>query len=227
MDILHNNDCMSIVDRCFSIKCPHCGTQSNLSAVSIPRYEMLVRYKPERVVIGYRCDSCNDAVCLRFKTGYFAVASGKINISENYEEIENASVSFEFSFLPEGIRDDFKEALTAYTCGCYNAFAAMCRRTIQSTATDLGATGKDKVKRQLYDLKEIAQIDDELFDVLNQIIVDGHDGAHPHLPPIDKERAEVLLLLMEDVMHQLYVRKGQLQKAEILRQQAIKAKKEP
>src|SRR5690242_12351768 len=56
----------SIIDRHFAITCPHCNTASNLTAVSVPRYAQLKRYRPEKVVIGYRCDACNAAVALRF-----------------------------------------------------------------------------------------------------------------------------------------------------------------
>src|SRR5688572_27230395 len=60
------DDWTTIVDKHYSIDCPHCGAHSNLTAVSIPRYEQLVRYSPVQVVIGYRCDSCNAPVALRF-----------------------------------------------------------------------------------------------------------------------------------------------------------------
>jgi len=101
----------------------------------------------------------------------------------------------------------------------------MCRRCVQSAAADLGAKGKDKVLAQLQDLKDMAEIDEETFDLLLQIIVEGHDGAHPHLPSVDAKRATVLLELVKDVMYQLYVRRGKLQEAMALRTEAIQAKK--
>lgn len=125
--------------------------------------------------------------------------------------------TFDFQYLPQAVAEDFKEALSCYSEGCYNAFAAMARRTVQSVSADLGAKGSDKVLGQLKDLKEMAQIDDETFEVLKQIVVGGHDGVHPHLPPLSVERAGVLLELMKDVLYQLFVRKAKVQEAITLR----------
>ncbi len=78
---------------------------------------------------------------------------------------------------------------------------------------------------QLADLKAMAQIDEETFSLLKQIVIDGHDGAHPHLPKLNRERAAVLLELMKDVLYQLYVRKGKLQEAMSLRADAGKIRR--
>ncbi len=101
----------------------------------------------------------------------------------------------------------------------------MCRRTIQTVAIELGTIGKDKVQNQIEDMKEIAGIDQESYDILKQIIVDGHDGAHPHLPTLSPERSDILLALMKDIMYQLFVRKGKLNKAAELRKQQIEISK--
>jgi hypothetical protein len=76
---------------------------------------------------------------------------------------------------------------------------------------------KDRVQYQIQDLKEIADIDEETYAIINQIIIDGHDGAHPHLPILTFERAKILLELMKDVMFQLFVRKGKMEQAAELR----------
>jgi hypothetical protein len=74
-------------------------------------------------------------------------------------------------------------------------------------------------------MKEMADIDDETFKIVEQIILDGHDGAHPHLPDLSAERAEILLELMRDVMYQLYIRKGKVAKAAAMRKTKIEEKK--
>ena len=62
---------------------------------------------------------------------------------------------------------------------------------------------------------------DETFDLLKQIIISGHDGAHPHLPKLSAERAADLLELMKDVLYQVYMRKSKIQEAIKLRNQSI------
>ncbi len=144
----------------------------------------------------------------------------KIVLAEEYEEVELAQETFDFHYLPDAVQEDFREALTCYSHLCFNAFAAMCRRCIQSTSQELGAEGSNKVQNQLKDLKSMGVIDDGDFDQLKQIILTGHDGAHPHLPKLSRERADVLLELMKDVLYQLFVRKAKIQEAAKLRQEA-------
>jgi hypothetical protein len=68
----------------------------------------------------------------------------------------------------------------------------------------------------------MTQIDDETFEVLKTIVIAGHDGAHPHLPALTPERAEILLELMKDVLYQLFVRKSKIQEAAAKRNAHIK-----
>ena len=102
---------------------------------------------------------------------------------------------------------------------------AMSRRCVQSISTDLGAKGSDKVLKQLKDVKETADIDDETFKILEQIIIGGHDGAHPHLPELSPERAKILLELMKDVLYQLFVRKAKIKESMELRKNQIEENK--
>ena len=222
MIVTYENNPQSVFDQHYALRCPHCNVQSNVSAVSIPRYEYVFRFRPRRVGIVYRCDSCNEPVFLRFGVHY-DFGNRRFHIDPGYEEIESAEETFEFEYLSENVAKDFREALICYSNRAHNGFAAMCRRTLQSAFTDLGAEGKAKVLAQLKDLKEMAQVDDDTFEILKQLIVDGHDGAHPHLPRLNPERAVVLLELMKDVLYQLYVRKGKLREAMTLRQKAIQS----
>jgi hypothetical protein len=215
------NDPTSVFDRHFSIKCPHCTIQSNVSAISIPRYDYLLRFRPKRVGIAYCCDSCKEPVFLRFKVEQYDPGNNRIQIDPVYEEIERPQETFEFKYLPEEVEKDFREALICFSNICFNAFGAMCRRSIQSASTVLGAEGKDKVLRQIQDLKHMAAIDDETFEILKQVTVAGHDGAHPHLPNLSAQRANILLELMKDVLYQLFVRRAKIKEAMDLRKDEI------
>ena len=97
----------------------------------------------------------------------------------------------------------------------------MCRRTVQVVCTDQGAPGKDKVMAQLKELSSMGVADDETMKVLKQVVIEGHDGAHPHLPALSAERAEVLMELVKDVLYQLYVRSGRIAEAAARRKAQI------
>lgn len=223
MHVDHNNSPQSVFDRHFTIKCPHCHTISNLSAISIPRFEYLKRFHPKRVGIAYRCDSCNDVVFLRF--GAASYAKEPMEIPEEFEEIERPREDFELKYLPQEVAEDFREALVCFSNSCFNAFAAMCRRCIQSTAMEFGTEGSTRVQDQLKDLKEMGVVDEETFAQLKQIILAGHNGAHPHLPKLSPARAQVLLELMKDVLYQFFVRQAKIQETMELRTKAIEEEK--
>lgn len=217
-----NNSPQNVFDKHMALKCPNCNAYSNITAISIPRYEFVHRFKLQKVGVVYRCDACNSPVFMKFDV--VGSSSGLIDISERGQLIERAQETFEYKYLPAEVANDFREALACYSIGAYNAFAAMCRRTIQSASTALGAAGGDKVLSQLKDLKDVAQIDHDTFEALKQIVITGHDGAHPHLPALTGDRADILLELMKDVLQQIFVRKGKIQEAIDLRKGAIHEK---
>ncbi len=221
--IPHDNDFSRVRDKFYTITCPNCGTKSNISAVSFPRFEIAARFNLERVGVVYSCDACHGPVFVSFMA---RILNGRLNIDEStFRMINQAIEPFDFQHIPSKVAVNFREALECYSIQAYNGFAAMCRRTIQSACTDLGTSGTDKIVKQITELKDIAQLNDEIFSVLKQIIIDGHDGAHPHLPPVDSMRADVLLMLVKDILYELYIRRGQLQEAQKRRKDAIEANK--
>lgn len=213
-----------LVDRHFRVKCPHCATVSGLSAISMPDYSLLRRYQPKTAGIAYQCDACRNTVFLRFTVRY-DFSNHRVYFDDSYTEVERPREDYEFNYLPAEVASDFREALTCYSQACFNAFAAMCRRTIQTASAELGAEGNDKVLRQIEDLRAMSQIDDETLGVLKSIVIAGHDGAHPNLPSLLSSRAEILLELMKDVLYQLFVRKKKIQEAAVKRNEVITQKK--
>lgn len=223
--ILKKNDHSELYDYPITLKCPHCTAITGLTLLSIPNFEYLKRFTPSKIGMGFMCNACNEPVFLKFKVLKYDTGNYKIHISKNYEEIEHPKETFEFEYLPKTVKCDLEEAFNCYSNGAYNAFASMCRRTIQSSASEIGAKGKDKVQKQIREMKEIAELDEETYDLIKQVILDGHDGAHPHLPTLSPERATVLLELIKDVMYQLFVRKGKLKEAKSLRKNQIQSSK--
>jgi hypothetical protein len=93
--------------------------------------------------------------------------------------------------------------------------------------TNLGAETTTKVKAQIEEMATATGIDDETKDLAIQVMLSGHDGAHPHLPEINQERATVLLELLGDLSYQLFTRAGKIRKASELRRDAVAAKTKP
>jgi Domain of unknown function (DUF4145) len=198
-------------------RCPHCGIDKpHLSLTSNTQTDRHSTGGNPRVWRTYACRNCGGMV--------LAAARG-VNgqVIEMYPS--GAKETFELEKLPSEVAEDFREALDCYSNSSFNAFGAMARRTVQSISANLGAKGSDKVLAQLKDLKEMAEIDEETFDVLKQVIIGGHDAAHPHLPKLSPERAAVLLELMKDVLYQVYIRKTKVRDAIALRNKSAEPKK--
>jgi hypothetical protein len=199
----------------FALACPHCQVLSHLSPVSVPSYAQLLAYKPSHVGVVYRCDSCNAPVFLKFPVKMYA--SSRIELSTSFQELERAREKFSFTYLPEDAEALFKEALGCFSTGCYNAFASMCRRTAQAAFADLGDNGKLRMFDELNDVREMAELDQDTFNVVRKVLF-GTDGEpRPNIPMVDAYSAGVLLEVMKDLLYQSYVRKGRLQQAMMVR----------
>jgi len=198
----------------FAVVCPSCTVLSHISPVSTPRYSELDRYKPKEVGIVYRCDACSAPVFLKYQVKNYA--DDRVELSSNYVEIERPVEQFDFTYLPEESEQLFREALTCFTHGAMNAFASMCRRTVRQVFRDLGETSKMQIFDQCNEIREMAEIDDQTFELVRRTLFDSDDGRES-MPVIDAVQAGVLLEFMRDVLYQSYVRKGKLQQAMMMR----------
>jgi hypothetical protein len=151
------------------------------------------------------------------------MSGSAIKLSTEFKQVNAAVEPFEMQYLSGAVSDDFSEALTCYSHSCWNAFASMCRRCIQSVSASLGAEGSSKVQAQIKELQAMGVADEETFEQLHQIMLSGHDGAHPHLPPLSPARAAVLMQLMKNVLYQLFLRPAKIREASALRRDAIKS----
>ena len=51
-----------------------------------------------------------------------------VELFQNFIELERPKEKFPFSYLPKQTETLFREALSCYSNGNFNAFASMCRR---------------------------------------------------------------------------------------------------
>lgn len=202
-------------ERSLAINCPHCQVYSHITAVSVPQYSELVASRPSHVGVVYRCDSCNAPVFLRFAVKVYA--ANRVELANNFVELERAREKFNFTYLPEEAEKLFREALGCYSAGHFNAFASMCRRTAQAVFQELGENGRLRIFNQIAEAREMAEIDVDTFNVVKKVLF-GNDGdPWPSTPELDAFEAGVLLELAKDMLYQAYVRKGKLQQAMMVR----------
>jgi hypothetical protein len=202
-------------ERSLALNCPHCQVYSHITPVSVPQYSELVSSRPSQVGVVYRCDSCNAPVFLRFAVKMYA--ANRVELANNFVELERAREKFSFTYLPEECEKLFREALGCYSAGHFNAFAAMCRRTAQSVFNDLGENGRLRTFNQLNEAREMAEIDADTFAVARKVLFGSDADAWPSTPELAAYEAGVLLELVKDMLYQAYVRKGKLQQAMVVR----------
>ena len=202
-------------ERSLALHCPQCQVFSHITVVSAPQYSELIATRPSHVGVVYRCDACNAPIFLRFSVKMYA--PNRVELASTYVELERAREKFNFTYLPEDSEKLFREALACYSGGQFNAFASMCRRTIQAVIRDLGENGRMRIFNQLAEARELAEIDAETFATVKKVMFGSDADAWPSTPEIGAYEAGVLLELVKDVLYEAYVRKGKLQQSMMVR----------
>ena len=198
-----------------ALTCPHCQVLAHLSVSAVPRFEDLQTYRPAQVGIVYRCDACHGPVFLRFSVRMYAAS--RIELSPQFAEIERAREKFSFTYLPEEVELLFKETLTCFSSGAFNAFASMCRRTAQAVFADRGEAGKLRLFDELNEVRELAALSADTFARLKGILFGTASDPRPNIPFLDGHEAGIALEVMKDLLYEAYVRRGKLQQAMLMR----------
>jgi hypothetical protein len=188
---------------------------SHVTAVSVPQFAELMAARPGHVGIVYRCDACNAPVFLRFAVRMYGAS--RVELASNFVELERAREKFSFTYLPEDSEKLFREALVCYSAGQFNAFASMCRRTMQTVIRDQGENGRMRIFNQLAEARELAEIDGDTFNTVKKVLFGSDADPWPSMPDMGDYEAGVLLELMKDVLYEIYVRKGKLQQSMMVR----------
>ena len=199
----------------FALTCPHCEVLSHLTPVSIPNYAQIATFKPSHVGIVYRCDACNAPLFLRYPVKMYT--GTRVELGGNFHELERPREKFSFTHLPEEAETMFREALSCFSAGNYNAFASMCRRTAQAAFADLGENGKLRMFDQLVEVRDMAELDQETFNTVRKVLFGSDAEPRPNMPLLDATIAGVLVEVVKDLLYQAYVRKGRLQQAMTMR----------
>ena len=150
-----------------ALMCPHCQVFTHITAVSVPQFAELIASRPNHVGVVYRCDSCSAPIFLKFAVKMYA--ANRVELANNFVELERAREKFNFTYLPENIERLFREALGCYSGGYFNAFASMSRRTAQAVFQDLGENGRLRIFEQINEARDMAEIDPETFGVVKKV----------------------------------------------------------
>ena len=203
-------------DRNLALTCPHCEVTSHITPCAVPDFAELQSCKPKAIGVVYRCDACLAPIFLRYAVRVYRTS--RIELSPQFVEVERPREKFTFAqHLPEEVELYFREALTTFSSGAFNAFASMCRRTARAVFADLGESGKLRLFDELNLVREMAQLDAESFLTVKSVIFGSHADTRPDPPQLDGHTASVVLEVLKDLLYEAYVRKGRLQQALMMR----------
>jgi len=209
-DRLHDEQAASL-----ALTCPHCSVFAHITPMAVPRFDELSASRPKQIGIIYRCDACYCPIFMRAHARHYGPE--RIELSSQLIEVERPTEKFNYSDLPPEIEPLFSETLQCYSAGIFNAFASMCRRTMQAVFADLGESGKLRVFDELNTVRDMAEMEVALFTPIKRVLFGTDADPAPSLPEIDEEQAALLLEVIKDLLYQCYVRKARLQQALVVR----------
>lgn len=189
-------------------ECPHCGAHAQLLPVATPSYEALVQSRPRHVGIVYRCAACNEPRFVRAAVRGFE--TDRVELAASLVEVERLRERFHYAYLPDRVERLLREALDCYTAGTYNAFASMCRRTVNvglSMASD--ASARRRWQDIVRDALHVGEIDAPTARSIEAVLF--AEQSDP--PEIGADEAAILIEIVKDLFYQAYVRTAKLQAA--------------
>jgi len=188
-------------------ECPHCGANAQLLPLATPSFEAIQSARPRQVGIAFRCAACNEP---RFgRATVRSIDTVRIELSSNITEIERPSQRFPYGYLPPPVERLFKEALQCHTADCINAFASMCRRTVQAAVAGLGSNARLEWFELFKEVVRIGEIDDATAQILETVLF----ATEAPVPEIDANQAAILIEAIKDMAYQHYVRTAKLRAA--------------
>lgn len=205
-------------DQARALTCPHCAVFAHMTAQATPSFADLAATRPKQTGLIYRCDACNAPVFMRAQVR--SIGTERIELSAQLEEIEKPLEPFDYADLPPEIEALFSETLRCYSGSLFNAFATMCRRTLQAVFADLGESGKLRVFDELNNVRDMAELDLETFAPIKRVLFGTDSDPPPNFPPIDEFQAALLVEVVKDLMYECYVRRARLRQAIVVRRAA-------
>jgi Domain of unknown function (DUF4145) len=183
--------------------CPHCNVPSYFEPVGAAFYDN----GTFRMVHPAQCQNCRSFILL---IGRRAQVNSQFAL-EAFHPVGKPDDSVDEA-VPPAIREDFAEALRCRWVKAYKATVTMCRRAIQSSVLDLGATDK-KLVEQIDELAKKGKLTESLRDYAHEVRLTGNDGAHPDkdgLKDVSEKDADDIIAFTRHFFDNVYVTPARL-----------------
>jgi hypothetical protein len=195
--------------------CPHCNRDAAFLMCSKPHVEtQFDTALPNNRVVAYRawavmqCAGCSKYILGAIKARFGAHDCKYLEHSPLGRPDDTVAPE-----IPEKIAADFSEALRCRWIRAYNATAEMCRRAIQSSCVEFGAT-PGLLKPQIKEIFEKGKITADLKELADSIRLGGNCGAHSNEdePPVSPDEADAIIYFTRHYLQHVYVIPAQVKK---------------
>lgn len=188
--------------------CPHCAVRSFFKPI-LGGFQEAGTGGLSRICSPACCEACKSFVLV-----IGTHATNRNNVPWQLEALyplgkPNDSVD---DAVPPSIREDFAEALRCRWIKAYKATVTMCRRAIQASVVELGASDKRLVE-QIDELAIKGKLTASLKDYAHEVRLAGNDGAHPDkdgLKGVSESDADDIIAFTKYFFESVYVTPARL-----------------
>ncbi len=176
-----------------SVQCPRCGYAN--------RYDDSYISYHGRV----RCTRCSSFFEVHFTNG---------RLMETPNMLAPDDVVLPSPPVPKKIQEDLNEAGLCFSVGALKATVVLCRRALEGAADGLSAGGRTLFEK-IENIYERRLITGPVYEASTEIRVFGNYGAHPGkdlLEDIDEDLARDVLYFTREVVDDVYVKPGKLER---------------
>lgn len=182
--------------------CPHCHKEAAFVPVTAA-YEERRGNWPYRTAEVAQCIACNDYILAICKFEQVRSDRGHYVYEVHYPlGTPDDSVSPE---IPDEIKPDFQEALRCRFVKAYNATAEMCRRALEASCIQQGASADVVLSKMIDWLHDQRQITTPLRDMAHKIKLGGNLAAHSSDKRLTEEDADAVLAFTDEYFQHVYV----------------------
>ncbi len=189
--------------------CPHCPNQSYFRPVGAAYIEQILGRQGNRIVNAAQCESCKGFILVVGERPFQQQPYTLVDVyplGKPDDRVDDA--------VPDEIKPDFREALRCQWVKAYKATVAMCRRAIQASALEKGASPKKKLVEQIDELAGKGLITKPLQRLAHRIRLTGNVGAHPDedgLADVTGQDADDIIDFTHQFFEHVYVMPAKLE----------------
>ncbi len=199
-------------------------------------YPMTIKVTPQKsgmvgkvVHEARRCDHCGGLSVVR-RSGIARDASSDIYYLESENWFPQHAEGREFTDVPEPIASVASEAYQCASIGAFRGAVALARAVVEATAKAKGIS-TNGIASKINELHSQGFIREHVREAAHEVRFGGNEVAHGDLAQgsLDKEEAEEILVLMSEILLEVFQSPARVerQRQKRLERKAAKAAEDP